>query len=114
MAAELEHKVQTFIESLRQVAVLVCGLDEAAQPLLIAKMNSLVEEMRSIDEDKDKVNDVFVPMELLDYVDQGKNPDLFSKDCLAKVLKQHQSAQGKIETFQVWQRCWEGRREIDR
>ena len=35
------------------------------------------------------------------YIDQGKNPNLYTKDCLEKALGKNEEVKGKIENFKV-------------
>ena len=36
---------------------------------------------------------------LISYIDEGKNPLLFTKDCLIETLKKNEEIKGKIVTF---------------
>lgn len=35
------------------------------------------------------------------YIDQGKNPNLYTKDCLEKALAKNEQVKGKIDNFKV-------------
>ena len=35
----------------------------------------------------------------LSYIDEGKNPLLYTKDCLMQTLKKNEEVKGKIDTF---------------
>lgn len=34
------------------------------------------------------------------YIDQGKNPQLYTKDCMEKALAKNEQVKGKIDTYQ--------------
>ena len=43
--------------------------------------------------------DVKVPPEVFDYIDQGKNPQLYTKDCMEKALGENEGVKGKIDGY---------------
>ena len=38
-------------------------------------------------------------MDVFEYVDQGKNPQLYTRDCMEKALEKNESVKGKIDAF---------------
>ena len=38
---------------------------------------------------------------ILRYIDQGKNPQLYTKDCMEKSLAKNEAVKGKIDAFKV-------------
>lgn len=40
-----------------------------------------------------------VPFEVFDYIDQGKNPQLYTKDCIEKALTKNEEVKGKIDAY---------------
>ena len=38
------------------------------------------------------------------YIDQGKNPHLYTKDCMEKALEKNEAVKGKIDAFKVRKR----------
>lgn len=44
-----------------------------------------------------KINDLLVCR----YIDQGRNPQLYTKDCLEKALEKNQQVNGKIDAYKV-------------
>lgn len=59
----------------------------------------MVSGMQEIDKFKSQMADVHVPLEVFDYIDQGKNPNLYTKDCLEKALVKNEQVKGKIDNF---------------
>ena len=35
------------------------------------------------------------------YIDQGRNPQLYTKDCIEKALEKNQQVNGKIDAYKV-------------
>lgn len=62
--------------------------------------NSLVTGLQEIDKLRPQVQDVYVPFEVFfDYIDQDKNPQLYTKDCVEKALAKNEEVKGKIESL---------------
>lgn len=61
--------------------------------------NSLVTGLQEIDKIKGQVQDVHVPFEVFDYIDNGKNPQLYTKDCIEKALAKNEEVKGKIDSY---------------
>lgn len=55
--------------------------------------------MQEIDKLKNNVQDFHVPLEVFDYIDQGRNPQLYTKDCLEKARTKNEEVKGKIDSF---------------
>ena len=52
---------------------------------------------------KGSVQKVIIPTEVFAYIDQGKNPTLYTKDCLERALQRNEQVKGKVEVYsQVW------------
>lgn len=59
----------------------------------------MVTGLQEIDRLKNQVQDVHVPFEVFDYIDQGKNPQLYTKDCIEKALMKNEEVKGKIDAY---------------
>lgn len=59
----------------------------------------MVSGLQEIDKIKSQVQDVHVPFEVFDYIDQGKNPQLYTKDCIEKALTKNEEVKGKIDAY---------------
>lgn len=59
----------------------------------------MVTGLQEIDKIKPQVQDVLVPFEVFDYIDQGKNPQLYTKDCIEKALTKNEEVKGKIDAY---------------
>ncbi|KHN86460.1 Uncharacterized protein T09A5.7 [Toxocara canis] len=57
------------------------------------------EKSQELDHLKNQFMDVKIPLELLEYLDQGKNPQLYTKECLERTLNKNKEVNGKIEIY---------------
>merc|ERR1711973_420479 len=95
----LEQTIEQFVETTRQIGIIVSDVQPGSQGVLNQKINMMVENMREIEKCKVHVEDVEVPIEVFDYIDQGNNPQLYTKDCLEKALVKNEQVKGKIDAY---------------
>ncbi|CAO1378933.1 unnamed protein product [Diamesa hyperborea] len=96
---ELENQLELFIENVRQIRIIVSDFQPQGQNVLNQKIQSLVTGLQEIDKLKTQVTDVHVPLSVFDYIDQGKNPQLYTKDCIEKALNKNEEIKGKIDVY---------------
>uniref|UniRef100_A0A2R5LF12 Mediator of RNA polymerase II transcription subunit 10 n=2 Tax=Ornithodoros turicata TaxID=34597 RepID=A0A2R5LF12_9ACAR len=96
---DLESNLELFIENVRQLGIIVSDFQPQGQTTLNQKINQMVTLMQEVDKSKNKVQDIQVPLEVFDYIDQGRNPLLFTKDCMEKALAKNEQVKGKIEAY---------------
>ena len=63
------------------------------------KIQALVGGLQEIDKLKNQVQDVHVPLEVFEYIDEGRNPQLYTKDCIEKALNKNEEVKGKIDSY---------------
>ncbi|XP_077533701.1 mediator of RNA polymerase II transcription subunit 10-like [Haemaphysalis longicornis] len=95
----LETNLEMFIENVRQLGIIVSDFQPQGQTTLNQKINHIVTLMQEVDKCKPQVQDIQVPLEVFDYIDQGRNPQLFTKDCMEKALTKNEQVKGKIESY---------------
>lgn len=66
---------------------------------IICSSQGMVTGLQEIDKLKHQVQDFHVPFEVFDYIDQGKNPQLYTKDCIEKALTKNEEIKGKIDAY---------------
>ncbi|KAI4471915.1 mediator of rna polymerase ii transcription subunit 10 [Holotrichia oblita] len=93
----LETQLEMFIENVRQIHIIVSDFQPQSQNVLNQKLQSLVHGLQEVDKLKSQVQDVHVPLEVFDYIDQGRNPQLYTKDCIEKALAKNEQVKGKID-----------------
>ncbi|KAK3085433.1 hypothetical protein FSP39_003236 [Pinctada imbricata] len=95
----LEQQLEMFIENTRQLGIIVSDFQPQGQSVLNQKLQTMVHGLQEIDKLKSQMADIQVPLEVFDYIDQGKNPSLYTKDCLEKALAKNENVKGKIDNF---------------
>ncbi|XP_076370506.1 mediator of RNA polymerase II transcription subunit 10-like isoform X2 [Tachypleus tridentatus] len=95
----LESSLEKFIENVRQIGIIVGDFQPQGQTVLNQKINQMVTLMQEIEKSKCHVQDIQVPLEVFDYIDQGRNPQFFTKDCMEKALAKNEQVKGKIDVY---------------
>ncbi|KAF7996748.1 hypothetical protein HCN44_002394 [Aphidius gifuensis] len=95
----LEEQLEDFVENVRQIRIMVSDFQPQTQSVLNSKIQSLVSGLQEVDKLKSQVQDVHVPLEVFDYIDQGRNPQLYTKDCIEKALTKNEEVKGKIDAY---------------
>ncbi|XP_064599324.1 mediator of RNA polymerase II transcription subunit 10-like [Liolophura sinensis] len=93
----IESHLELFIENTRQLGIIASDFKPQGQNVLNQKIHKMITDMQEIDKLKAQVQDVQVPLEVFEYIDQGKNPNLYTKDCLEKALVKNEQVKGKID-----------------
>ncbi|XP_023716607.1 mediator of RNA polymerase II transcription subunit 10 [Cryptotermes secundus] len=95
----LETQLELFIENVRQIRIIVGDFQPQGQNVLNQKIQALVHGLQEVDKLKSQVQEVHVPLEVFDYIDQGRNPQLYTKDCIEKALTKNEQVKGKIDAY---------------
>lgn len=45
------------------------------------------------------LKDIHIPLAVFNYIDNNKNPQLYTKDCIEKALGANEETRGKIDIF---------------
>jgi mediator of RNA polymerase II transcription subunit 10 len=78
---------------------MVSDFQPQGQTVLNQKINSLVTSLQDIDKSKNQIQDIQVPLEVFEYIDEGRNPQLYTKDCMEKALAKNEQVKGKIDSY---------------
>lgn len=100
----LVENLERFIENTRQLGIIVSDFQPQGQVTLNQKLHTLVTGLQELDKNKPQVQDVQVPLEVFEYIDQGKNPQLYTKDCMEKAVVKNEQVKGKSETFKKFKK----------
>ncbi|XP_010604223.1 mediator of RNA polymerase II transcription subunit 10 [Fukomys damarensis] len=63
------------------------------------RRNFIVTGLQDIDKCRQQLHDITVPLEVFEYIDQGRNPQLYTKECLERALAKNEQVKGKIDTM---------------
>jgi len=69
--------------------------------LLLQKLQQIVRDLKDIDAIRPKVQDIQVPLEVFDYIDAGRNPQFYTRDCMEKALAKNEEERGKIDAYRL-------------
>nr|VDC97535.1 unnamed protein product [Brassica rapa] len=92
------NSIQKTLGLLHQLHLTVSSFTPASQPHLLQRLNSLVSELNSMTKLSEKCN-IQVPMEVLSLIDDGKNPDEFTRDVINSCVARNQVTKGKTDAF---------------
>ena len=70
--------------------------------VFLQKLQTIVKDLQEIDKLRPKVADIQVPLEVFDYIDQGRNPQLYTKDCMEKAVAKNEEVKGKIDAYRLF------------
>lgn len=56
----------------------------------------MVSSLQEINKLKSRVADINVPLDVFDYIDKDKNPNLFTKDCMDQAAAKNDEVRDKI------------------
>ncbi|KAL2524884.1 Mediator of RNA polymerase II transcription subunit 10b [Abeliophyllum distichum] len=83
---------------LHQLYLTVSSFNIASQVPLLQRMNNLVLELDSMNRLAEKCN-IQMPMEVVNLIEDGKNPDEFTRDVLNSSIAKNQTTKGKTDSF---------------
>ncbi|XP_039078645.1 mediator of RNA polymerase II transcription subunit 10 isoform X2 [Hyaena hyaena] len=97
----LEEHLEKFVENIRQLGIIVSDFQPSSQAGLNQKLNFIVTGLQDIDKCRQQLHDITVPLEVFEYIDQGRNPQLYTKECLERALARNEQVKGKIDTMKA-------------
>ncbi|CAJ0607044.1 unnamed protein product [Cylicocyclus nassatus] len=96
---QLERTLEQFQENARHLGVIATDFGARSQEPFNQKIHTLISGLQELDQMRNQFSDVKVPLELLDVLDQGKNPQLYTKEVLERTLQKNKEVNGKVETY---------------
>ncbi|CAD5175300.1 mediator of RNA polymerase II transcription subunit 10b [Musa acuminata AAA Group] len=92
------NSVDKTLGLLHQLYLTVSSFSVASQLPLLQRLNALVAELDAMQKMADKCN-IQVPMEVVNLIDDGKNPDEFTRDVINSCIAKNQITKGKTDAF---------------
>lgn len=99
---QLEQTLERAIENVRQVRIVVSDFQPQGQPGLNQKLQQICRDLSEIDKLRSTVSDIQVPLDVFDYIDSGRNPQLYTKDCMEKAHSKNEEVKGKIDAYRMF------------
>jgi len=94
---QLEQTLELSIENCRHLCLIASDFHPGGQPVLNQKLHTMVSGLQELDQMKERFKDVSIPLELLQTVDEGKNPQLYTRECMEWTNSKNKECNGKIE-----------------
>ncbi|KAG2227315.1 hypothetical protein INT45_004270 [Circinella minor] len=92
----LEEQLNELIQVLFELSVMVYDFQPDGNQLVWNKINSILEHYQTIDGLKDNI-DTHIPEEVINFVEQGRNPDIFTQGFVERTASENQFTNGKIK-----------------
>jgi mediator of RNA polymerase II transcription subunit 10 len=99
---QLEQQLERSIENVRQIQIIVSDFQPQGQPGLNQKLQTIVKDLQEIEKVRPKLQDIQVPLEVFEYIDSGRNPQLYTKDCMEKAVAKNEEVKGKIDAYAMF------------
>ncbi|CAL5087210.1 unnamed protein product [Urochloa decumbens] len=96
--AQVTSSIQKTLGLLHQLNLTVSSFNSASQLPLLQRLNALVAELDTMQKLAEGCN-IQVPMEVVNLIDDGKNPDEFTRDVFNSCIAKNQITKGKTDAF---------------
>ncbi|CAF1646726.1 unnamed protein product [Adineta ricciae] len=97
--SKLSTELEYLIEKTWTLYVTVTDFQAQSQPRVDQVLNEIIGLLKEVDQMKGQFDNVQIPEQLLNYVDELKNPQMFTRDCLQRTLERNEDINGKNETL---------------
>ncbi|KAJ1935714.1 RNA polymerase II mediator complex subunit [Linderina pennispora] len=96
--SEMERKIRFALETLSQISVSVSNYESADEQVLQQRVENLVRSYSEMHAMKESL-DANIPMEVLNFIEDGRNPDEFTRNFTERVAAENQFTNGKISAL---------------
>ncbi|KAI8325426.1 hypothetical protein GQ54DRAFT_308372 [Martensiomyces pterosporus] len=94
----MERKIREALETLSQISVTVNNYESADEHVLQRRVENLVRAYSDMHSMKDGL-DINIPLEVLSFIEDGRNPDEFTRNFTERVAAENQFTNGKISAL---------------
>ncbi|CAI8618601.1 unnamed protein product [Vicia faba] len=95
---QINKSIEKTLGLIHQLTLTVSNFSPALQMPLLQRINGLVAELDNMVKLAEKCN-IEVPMEVVNLIDDGKNPDEFTRDVINNCIAKNQITKGKTDAF---------------
>ncbi|EFJ12213.1 hypothetical protein SELMODRAFT_235078 [Selaginella moellendorffii] len=92
--AGMEESLHSALATLHQLHCSVSSFTLPSQLLVLERLNELVKDLNLMQSSSNQCN-LEIPVEVIRFIDEGKNPDEFTKDLLNHCIQRNQATKGK-------------------
>ncbi|XP_078428085.1 mediator of RNA polymerase II transcription subunit 10b-like [Wolffia australiana] len=97
---QITNSIQKTLGLLHQLHLTVSSFNAVSQLPLLQRLNALVAEFDTMQKLAGNCN-FQIPMEVINLIDDGKNPDEFTKDVFNSCIAKNQITKGKTDAFKM-------------
>src|SRR3954468_13980433 len=99
----MEDSIKNVIQDLYEILVQISSYDISGRPsrdileASILRLSSSLQSVHRLTQDENRLP--IIPPELIQYVDNGRNPDIYTREFVELARKGNQTMKGKMEAF---------------
>ncbi|KAI8384900.1 transcription factor subunit Med10 of mediator complex-domain-containing protein [Radiomyces spectabilis] len=94
----LGDQLNELLQVLFELSVIVYDFQPDGNKLVWNKVNTVIDHYKKIDELKNDI-DAYIPEEVINYVETGRNPDIFTQAFVERAATENQFTNGKIQAI---------------
>ncbi|KAJ3274889.1 Mediator of RNA polymerase II transcription subunit 10 [Terramyces sp. JEL0728] len=98
---KVESKLVEISNLLYKTGVTVSNFEENSNEVLHKRLNKIMDCLVDLNQLKDHI-DIDVPLNILEVVESGVNPDLVRKDQIQTLVDKNQKTKGRLEALRVF------------
>ncbi|KAJ3274900.1 Mediator of RNA polymerase II transcription subunit 10 [Terramyces sp. JEL0728] len=98
---KVESKLVEISNLLYKTGVTVSNFEENSNEVLHKRLNKIMDCLVDLNQLKDQI-DIDVPLNILEVVESGVNPDLVRKDQIQTLVDKNQKTKGRLEALRVF------------
>ncbi|KAJ3417033.1 hypothetical protein HDV05_007515 [Chytridiales sp. JEL 0842] len=98
--SQVEIKLLELLDTLFKISLTVADFQPDSNAILQKRINRVASQLSDLNSLKETL-DLKVPMNVLDYIDDGKNPDLYTKELVQLLVDKNQKTKGRVDAIQT-------------
>ncbi|CAG8584885.1 918_t:CDS:2 [Funneliformis caledonium] len=98
---QLELTIDNLLTKIWEIMVQLNDYNPENKWALSHTLSDLADRFDEIHKLQEKIKHIEVPLEVIEYIDEGRNPDKFMVDYVEEVIKENESVNIKNEAIQV-------------
>ncbi|KAL7747742.1 RNA polymerase II mediator complex subunit [Sorochytrium milnesiophthora] len=95
----LDVSLTKTVETLYKLAETTLDFDDDSQATLDQHIADYLGELAAADQLCQSLDDIYVPVEVIQRVENGENPDVFTKNYMERLAAENQFTNGKIQSL---------------
>ncbi|KAK9451786.1 transcription factor subunit Med10 of mediator complex-domain-containing protein [Limtongia smithiae] len=97
-----EDRLHQIIETILELAISVHDYESVAQSrdAVVARVNLFTSQLAELESAaRESLADVLVPREIIQYIEDGRNPNVYTREFIELLVKQNQFVNGKLHAM---------------